>query len=150
MLALPLGLGKANHIVNALYDKAAADPSIKLTIFTALTLKRRTPRTNLSAVFSIRSRSAYLPAIPRCIMRPQSMKTGFRPTFEINEFFFEAGEWLGSPYAQQHYISANYTDALSYVLDRGVNVVGQLVAHRAEETARPYSLSCNPDLTSIS
>ena len=65
----------------------------------------------------------------------------------VNEFFFEAGQWLGSPYAQQHYISANYTHALRYVLDRGVNVVAQLVAHRADEAPRAYSLSCNPDLT---
>jgi hypothetical protein len=39
MLALPLGLGKANHIVNALYVKAAADRTLRLTIFTALTLE---------------------------------------------------------------------------------------------------------------
>ena len=39
VLALPLGLGKANHIANALYAKAAADRSIRLTIFTALTLE---------------------------------------------------------------------------------------------------------------
>jgi hypothetical protein len=69
------------------------------------------------------------------------------PNIMINEFFFEAGQWLGSPYAQQHYISANYTHALRYVLDRGVNVVAQLVAHRADEAPHAYSLSCNPDLT---
>src|SRR5215472_2553388 len=40
VLGLPLGLGKANHIANALYARAAADPSIKLTIFTALTLEK--------------------------------------------------------------------------------------------------------------
>ncbi len=39
MLALPLGLGKANHIANALFARAAADPSLKLTIFTGLTLE---------------------------------------------------------------------------------------------------------------
>src|SRR5260370_10995956 len=38
MLALPLGLGKANHIVNALYAKAA-DRTLRLTIFTVLTLE---------------------------------------------------------------------------------------------------------------
>ena len=65
----------------------------------------------------------------------------------INEFFLEAGQWLGSPYAQQNYISANYTHALRYVLDRGVNVVAQLVAYRGDEAPRSFSLSCNPDLT---
>jgi acyl-CoA hydrolase len=65
----------------------------------------------------------------------------------INEFFFLAGQWLGSPYAQQHYISANYTHALSAILDRGVNVIAQLVAQRGDESRRSFSLSCNPDLT---
>ncbi|HWV41600.1 acetyl-CoA hydrolase/transferase C-terminal domain-containing protein, partial [Pseudorhodoplanes sp.] len=64
----------------------------------------------------------------------------------VNEFFFLAGQWLGSPYAQRHYISANYTHALRAVLARGVNVVAQLVAHRSGEP-HPFSLSCNPDLT---
>src|SRR6266487_4492032 len=44
MLALPLGLGKANHVANALFARAAADPSITLRIFTALTLEK--PRGN--------------------------------------------------------------------------------------------------------
>ena len=35
-LALPLGLGKANKLTNALYAMAKADPSIKLNIYTAL------------------------------------------------------------------------------------------------------------------
>ena len=39
VLALPLGLGKANHVANALYARAVADPSISLNIFTALTLE---------------------------------------------------------------------------------------------------------------
>ena len=47
VLGLPLGLGKANHIANALYARAVADPSIKLTIFTALTLEKPKPSSEL-------------------------------------------------------------------------------------------------------
>ena len=52
VLALPLGLGKANHIANALYARAAADPSIHLRIFTALTLERPRPRNELERRFT--------------------------------------------------------------------------------------------------
>ncbi len=41
VVGLPLGLGKANHIINALYQRALADRSIRLTFFSALTLESR-------------------------------------------------------------------------------------------------------------
>ncbi len=147
VLALPLGLGKANHIANALFARAAADPSIRLTIFTALTLEPPHAKSELEHRFldpiSQRVFASYPPLAYAAAIRKDQVPANV----QINEFFFEAGQWLGSPYAQQHYISANYTHALSYVLDRGVNVVAQLLAHRDGEVARPYSLSCNPDLT---
>ena len=43
VVGLPLGLGKANHVVNALYARAAADRSINLTLFSALTLEKPRP-----------------------------------------------------------------------------------------------------------
>ncbi|HME29478.1 MAG TPA: acetyl-CoA hydrolase/transferase C-terminal domain-containing protein [Pseudolabrys sp.] len=146
VLALPLGLGKANHIANALYAKALADRSIRLAIFTALTLVVPRTKNELEHRFlepiSQRVFGGY-PALDYA----NAIRAGtVPPNVEVNEFFFMAGQWLDSPYAQQHYISANYTHALQYVLDRGVNVIGQLVAHRADES-HPYSLSCNPDLT---
>src|SRR6202023_372859 len=60
--------------------------------------------------------------------------------------FCRAGTRLGIAAAQQSYISANYTHALGAVLQRGVNVVGQLVAKRVRDGATRYSLSCNPDI----
>ena len=63
------------------------------------------------------------------------------------EFFFLAGRWLHVPFAQQHYICANYTHAASYLLARGLNVVTQLVAKRVEGGVTRYSLSCNTDTT---
>jgi acyl-CoA hydrolase len=147
VLALPLGLGKANHIANALFTKAVNDQSIRLTIFTALTLEPPHAKSKLEHRFldpvARRVFAGYPPLAYAAAIRNNQVP----PNVTINEFFFEAGQWLGSPYAQQHYISANYTHALRYTLDRGVNVVGQLVAHRAAEASRPYSLSCNPDLT---
>lgn len=61
----------------------------------------------------------------------------------MDEFFFLAGKWLSNATAQRSYISANYTHAADYLMARGVNVIGQLVAERGGR----YSLSCNPDLT---
>ena len=51
VVGLPLGLGKANHIVNALYARAAADRSIKLTFFSALTLEKPRPSNLLERRF---------------------------------------------------------------------------------------------------
>jgi acyl-CoA hydrolase len=147
VLALPLGLGKANHIANALFAKAAADRSIRLTIFTALTLEPPHAKGELERRFLDPIAARLFAGYPPLAYATAIRKNAVPPNVEINEFFFEAGQWLGSPYAQQHYISANYTHALRYVLDRGVNVVAQLVAHRADEAPRAYSLSCNPDLT---
>jgi len=147
VLAMPLGLGKANHIANALYDKAVANPALKLTIFTALTLEPPRAKNALEHRFLDPIAQRLFAGYPPLHYATAIHEGQVPPNITINEFFFEAGQWLGSPYAQQHYICANYTDALHYVLDRGVNVVGQLVAHRAGEMPHPFSLSCNPDLT---
>jgi hypothetical protein len=69
------------------------------------------------------------------------------PNIQVIEFFFLAGRWLNVPFAQQHYISANYTHASSYLLARGLNVVTQLVAKRVVDGVARYSLSCNTDTT---
>src|SRR5262249_54628644 len=50
-LALPLGLGKANHAANALFKRAAADPTINLRIFTALTLEKPRSKSDLERRF---------------------------------------------------------------------------------------------------
>ena len=147
VLALPLGLGKANHIANALYAKAVADRSINLTIFTALTLEPPRAKNALERRFLDPIAQRLFAGYPPLAYAAAIHNNQVPPNIVVNEFFFEAGQWLGSPYAQQHYICANYTHALRYVLDRGANVVAQLVAHRADEAPLAYSLSCNPDLT---
>jgi hypothetical protein len=147
VVGLPLGLGKANHVVNALYARAVADRTIKLTLFSALTLEKPRPSNLLERRF-------IAPVIDRLfggypdLTYASALHAGELPdNIEVIEFFFLAGKWLQVPYAQQHYISANYTHASSYLLARGLNVVTQLVAKRVVDGVARYSLSCNTDTT---
>ena len=145
VLALPLGLGKANHIANALTERALKDSSITLEIITALTLE--TP-----ALGDPFTRRLLEPALERLfgnspplryaqLLRDDALPDNIR----ISEFFLQAGQWLSVTTAQQNFIPANYTHALRYLLDRGVNVIAQLLASNDED--EQFSLSCNPDIT---
>ena len=147
MLALPLGLGKANHVANALFARAAADPSIKLHIFTALTLEKPRPRQDLERRFVAPLAERVFGGYPELAYAVALHRGRLPPNVQVDEFFFQAGTRLGVPASQQSYISANYTHALRYVLERGVNVLGQLVARRVRGGETRLSLSCNPDLT---
>jgi len=143
VLGLPLGLGKANHIANALYARAAADRSIRLTIFTALTLEKPRAKSELEHRFLDPVIERLFGGYPE-LAYAQALRHGTVPdNIEINEFFFLAGQWLSVDRAQQSYISANYTHASRYLVERGVNVVAQLVAKKGDR----YSFSCNPDTT---
>jgi len=145
VLGLPLGLGKANHIANALYARAATDPSISLRIFTALTLTPPEPGSLLEKRFMGPILERTLGGYPE-LAYAQAQRRGELPAnIEVDEFFLQAGMWLNDPEVQQTYISANYTHATRYILERGCNVVAQLVAKG--EGAERYSLSCNTDLT---
>ena len=146
-LALPLGLGKANHIANALFARAAADRSIKLRIFTALTLEKPRSKPGLERRFVQPFSDRVFAGYPELAYGIALHKGELPSNIEVNEFFFEAGTRLGIAAAQQSYISANYTHALRYVIERGVNVVGQLVAKQVRGGETRVSLSCNPDLT---
>ena len=42
--AIPLGLGKPNRLLNAIYDVVRRDPSRSLKLFTALSLARPQPK----------------------------------------------------------------------------------------------------------
>ena len=62
----------------------------------------------------------------------------------VTEFYFQSGAALGNPVMQRHYVSSNYTHVARDLIDRGVNLMFQLVAR--DDKGR-LSLSCNPDVT---
>ena len=147
VVGLPLGLGKANHIVNALFRRALNDRSIQLTIFTALTLEKPRPSADLERRFIGPVIDRLFGGYPDLEYAKALHAKTLPPNIEVVEFFFLAGKWLGNAYAQQHYISANYTHASSYLLTRCVNVIAQLVAKRVGNGETRYSLSGNTDTT---
>jgi len=147
VVGLPLGLGKANHIVNALYARAAADRSIDLTFFSALTLEKPKPANLLEARFITPVIDRLFGGYPDLAYAEPLRHGKLPPNIRVIEFFFLAGSWMHVPVAQQNYISANYTHAASYLLTQGLNVVTQLVAKRVVDGVPRYSLSCNTDTT---
>lgn len=145
VLAVPLGLGKPNHLTNALVARAMADPSISLRIFTGLTLEVPRAGSGLEGRFMGPVLKRIFEGYPD-VRYARELHAGKLPqNIEINEFFMQAGRWLGSPRQQQSYISANYTHVLRYVLDVGCNVIAQLVVP-SEDRSR-FSVSCNPDIS---
>ncbi|HSM95521.1 MAG TPA: acetyl-CoA hydrolase/transferase C-terminal domain-containing protein [Rhizomicrobium sp.] len=142
VLALPLGLGKANSIANEIFARAAADRGIDLKIFTALTLEKPRYGNTLEKRFLAPVIDRLFGAYPELAYAQALRARTLPPNVEVSEFFFLAGRWLNNPVAQQNYISANYTHALRYILGMNVNVAAQLVARRGDR----YSLSCSPDI----
>lgn len=146
-LGIPLGIGKPNPWVNALYRRVKDSPFLKLRIFTALSLEKPKPHSDMEARF-------LGPFVERVFGNYPDLDyvtdrhTGMLPAnIEVTEFFYKSGEYLHNDYAQQHYLSANYTHVARDMLIQGVNVVAQAVAVRERGGRTEYSLSSNPDVT---
>lgn len=143
-LGMPLGLGKPNRFANALYQRACADSTIRLSIYTALSLGRPGTGSEMEKRF-------LKPFIERIygdyeeLDYLQASRRGTLPeNITVSEFFVQPASILNNTLAQQHYISSNYTHAARDLNARGVNVVAQMVA---PADADHVSLSCNPEIT---
>ncbi len=145
VLALPLGLGKGNHVANALYRLAERDASIDLTIFTALSLDPPSGGSGLASRFAGPLAKRLYEGVTRLDYVAARKKGALPPNVRVIEFFLQAGSLLSNRAAQENYVSANYTHAARYVVESGVNVIAQMVA--CAEDRRSYSLGSNTDMT---
>ncbi len=144
--AAPLGLGKPNRLLNALYRAAKADSSIHMKLMTALSLARPSPAGDLEkrflGPFAKRWWGENYPDLEYLAdLRANSVPANI----EIREFYLQSGSMLGKPAAQRNYVSVNYTHVARDVAAAGVNLAVQMVAMRQTPDGPRYSLSCNTD-----
>jgi acyl-CoA hydrolase len=145
-LAIPIGIGKPVLLVNALYGLAEADRSIRLNIFTGLSLTRPRYRTSLEERFAKPLIDRLFGSYPDLAYTKALQAGTLPPNIEVTEFFLQAGAWLGNAHMQQHYTSLNYSRVAAHLERIGTNVMGQLVA--PEPRGGPHvSLSSNTDVT---
>lgn len=147
VLALPLGIGKPNPLVNEFYRRAQRDPSIDLTIITALSLLKPVARSALEG----RLLNPLVERVFGSYVEPEYARAvkadAVPPNVRIIEFYLAPGAFLNHPHAQRNYLSANYTQVAREVLARGVNVIAHLVAQRSVNGQLQLSLGSNPDVT---
>ncbi|MGN8248460.1 acetyl-CoA hydrolase/transferase C-terminal domain-containing protein [Pseudomonas sp. SMV7] len=145
-MGLPLGLGKPNAFVNALYARIRELPERQLTIYTALSLgrpplgdglQRRFLGPFVERVFADYEELSYL-----ADLRNDSLP----PNIRVEQFFMQPGSLLHSESAQQGYTSSNYSHAARDINAKGLNLIAQLVAATPERPVH-LSLACNPDIT---
>jgi acyl-CoA hydrolase len=147
VLGLPLGIGKPNALVNALYQRVAADPSRHLTILTALSLEVPEGKSDLERAFLGPLVERVFKDYPDLDYVKASRAGSLPPNIEVREFFMKTGDYLHNERAQQQHISTNYTFAARELVLQGINVLAQAVAERTVDGVRQLSFSCNPDLS---
>ncbi|MEO6689943.1 MAG: acetyl-CoA hydrolase/transferase C-terminal domain-containing protein [Dokdonella sp.] len=148
-IAAPLGLGKPNHLLNALYRRIKAEPARQLTIYTALSLDTPSAGNNLEqrflGAFLTRHFGADYPRLDYVV----DLKANRLPAnIRVQEFYFQSGAMLRSARAQRDYASINYTQVARDLADgESLHAIVHLVAQRGSGASARYSLSCNPDVT---
>ena len=147
-VAAPLGLGKPNVLLNALYRRVAGDAALRLDIYTALSLARPQPKSDLERRFVEPFLARHFGEDYPDLLYVAAQKAGTLPAnVRIHEFYVQSGAMLGVESAQRDYASMNYTHVARDLVDRDINVIVQLIAAREEAGRIRYSLACNPDVT---
>jgi acyl-CoA hydrolase len=148
-VATPLGLGKPNHLLNALYQRVKAEPARRLTLYTALSLDLPAAGSDLErrflGPFLTRQFGADYPRLDYVI----DLKAGaLAPNVRVQEFYFLSGAMLHVAQAQRDYASINYTSVARDLAETAnLHAIVQLIAMRGSGREARFSLSCNPDVT---
>jgi acyl-CoA hydrolase len=147
-LGAPLGLGKPNALINAIYAHAESNAEFRLTLFTALSLERPHATGDLERRFLQPFLDRQFGANYPDLAYVEALHAGRLPAnVTVHEFYLQSGAMLGVAQIQRNYISMNYTHVARDMHSAGINAFVQLIAVRDDDGGRRYSLACNPDIT---
>lgn len=146
VLGIPLGVGKPNPFVNALYRRIRANPARRLRIITALSLERPVGKSELERHFLAPLVERVFEDYPDLEYVKDLRGGGLPANIEVCEVFMKTGDYLGNEVAQQSYMSTNYTHIARDMVSQGMNVMAQAVASQKDESGLRISLSSNPDV----
>ncbi|WP_300673214.1 acetyl-CoA hydrolase/transferase C-terminal domain-containing protein [Desulfoluna sp.] len=144
-IAIPLAVGKPNHLVNALYRRLKTDPEMHLKIVTAVSLEKPTWTNDLERRFLQPIVERIWGDFPDFEYVLDLRKNEIPKNFELVEFYSGTAQFLNCPHAQQHYLGSNYTHAIRDALIQECNVAAQLVTKKEIDGKLWYSLGTNPD-----
>ena len=89
-IAAPLGLGKPNVLLNALYRRVAGDASLRLDLFTALSLARPQAKSDLERRFVEPFLARHFGADYPDLAYVAAQKTGTLPAnIRVQEFYLQ-------------------------------------------------------------
>ena len=146
VLATPLGIGKPNALLNALYRRAKREPRLSLEIITALSLNPPLGKSELEERFFRPIRQRVWGDYPRLEFLDDRAQENLPSNVRVLEFYMQSGSVLDNAHAQQNHLSNNYTHVARTLMNRGVNLAVQALALRETPEGRSYSLSSNPDV----
>ncbi|MBS0557227.1 MAG: acetyl-CoA hydrolase [Proteobacteria bacterium] len=145
-VATPLGLGKPNVLLNAIYQRVASDAALTLDIYTALSLARPKAKSDLERRFlEPFLERQFGKDYPDLAWVAAQHANALPANIRVHEFYLQSGAMLGVAQSQRDYASLNYTHAARDLAGAGINVVTQIIAVRGQGASRRYSLACNPD-----
>ena len=148
IVGAPLGIGKPNPLLNALWEYAKQNSDLNLEVFTALSLQVPKGKSFLEKQFlQPFTNRIFGENYPDLTYIQDVIADKVPSNMKLTEFYMQSGKMLSSNTAQKNYTSSNYTHAARDMVDKGINVLIQMVAVKSTANGLVYSLSSNTDLT---